>query len=151
MAMNYPTGRSRDLARYFLASFVGHLVWEMLQLPLYTIWYEGTSSQIAFAIVHCTFGDLLIAASTLFVALLLVGNAWPRSRREFQRIAIIVIVLGVAYTVYSEWLNVSVRGAWSYSSWMPRLPPFGTGLSPVMQWLVVPGIAFAWLRHEVKP
>lgn len=29
----------------------------------------------------------------------------------------------------------------AYTQAMPRLPPFGTGLSPVLQWLLLPGLA----------
>src|SRR5206468_3567449 len=49
------------LRRYFLASAAGNLVWEFAQLPLYTIWYQGSVREIAFAAVHCTGGDVLIA------------------------------------------------------------------------------------------
>ena len=38
----------------------------------------------------------------------------------------------------------SMSGPFS-ASWtprgLPRLPPFGTGLSPVLQWLLLPGLA----------
>jgi hypothetical protein len=36
-----------------------------------------------------------------------------------------------------------IRRSWAYASAMPVLPWTGTGLSPVLQWLVVPGLAFA--------
>ena len=35
--------------------------WEVLQLPLYTLGRDGTAWEIAFAILHCTAGDALIA------------------------------------------------------------------------------------------
>jgi hypothetical protein len=38
-----------------------HLGWEVLQLPLYTIWQSDVSA-IVLAIAHCTGGDVLIAA-----------------------------------------------------------------------------------------
>jgi hypothetical protein len=53
------------------------------------------------------------------------------------------VLLGVGYTVFSEWLNVGIRQSWSYTEAMPVLPLFGTGLTPFLQWLVVPGLAFA--------
>jgi hypothetical protein len=46
-----------------------------------------------------------------------------------------------------EWLNVSVRGSWSYSALMPVIPIIGTGLSALMQWIVVPLLAFWVARH----
>jgi len=56
---------------------------------------------------------------------------------------LMTVVLGVAYTIFSEWLNVEVWNDWSYSAIMPVLPWFGTGLAPVLQWVIVPGLAFA--------
>ena len=53
------------------------------------------------------------------------------------------IVLGIGYTIFSEWLNVEVRRSWAYSSAMPVLPWLGTGLAPVLQWIFVPGFGFA--------
>ena len=52
------------------------------------------------------------------------------------------IVLGVAYTILSEWLNVEIRRTWSYTAAMPVLPLIGTGLTPLLRWVVVPGLAF---------
>lgn len=130
------------LRRYVGVTAAGHLAWEAAHAPLYGIWQEGSAAQIVFAIVHCSGGDLLIALSALVGALLVAGSqGWPRER--FRRVAAFTLAFGVTYTVYSEWLNVSVRGSWSYAERMPLLPPLGTGLSPILQWLVVPGVALA--------
>ena len=43
------------------------------------------------------------------------------------------IVVGLCYTVFSEWLNTQVRHSWSYTGAMPLLPPLGTGLTPFLQ------------------
>lgn len=132
-----------------LASALGHLAWEIVQLPLYTIWFEGTPVEIVFAIVHCTGGDLLIATSTLVAALLVFGRGWPTDRVAYRNVMITAIVLGVGYTIFSEWLNVNVRGAWTYGPWMPRIPPLGTGLTPLLQWIVVPAAVFHFMRRRV--
>jgi len=136
------------LVRYFLASALGHLAWETLQLPLYAIWFDGTAAQIAFAVAHCTVGDIMIAAATLGPALLVFGRGWPRDQTAFRNVALTAVALGIGYTAFSEWLNVNVRGSWNYSSWMPRLPPLGTGLSPAMQWIVIPALALRWARRH---
>ena len=132
-----------------LASAAGHLAWETVQLPLYTIWAEGPLSEIVFAVLHCTGGDLLITIWTLVAALLVFGRYWPGDWTAYRNVMITVLVLGVSYTIFSEWLNVSVRGAWTYSPWMPRLPPFGTGLTPLLQWIVIPAAAFLWVWRRV--
>jgi len=126
-----------------LATLFGglNLAWEIAQLPLYTIWWSGASQQIAFAVVHCTGGDLLIGASALAAALLVAGREWPEDRSARSRVILLTIVFGLGYTVFSEWLNVVVRETWAYTKWMPRVPPLGTGLSPVLQWVLLPGLA----------
>jgi hypothetical protein len=133
---------------YLGVVFVGSLVWEVLHLPLYTIWTAGTLREQAFAAGHCTLGDLVIAACALTLALLLVGAPrWPRDR--FWPIATLTVAFGLAYTVFSEWLNVVVRAAWTYSDLMPIVSVAGSkiGLSPLLQWIVVPGAAFAVMRR----
>lgn len=141
------TGNAAWLAavrRYVLVTACGHAVWEAVQLPLYTIWHEGSAAQIAFAAIHCWGGDLLIASASLLAALLAFGRGWPGSEAAARNVTVATLGLGIAYTVFSEWLNVNVREAWTYSEWMPVLPPLGTGLSPLLQWVVVPLLA---LRH----
>lgn len=82
----------------------------------------------------------MIAGLSLLAALALAGKpAWPQSGS--RPISFLVLVLGAAYTVYSEWLNVSVRGSWAYSPSVPTLALIGTGLAPLLQWLIVPTIA----------
>ena len=44
----------RAVRIYMVASAILHLVWELLQLPLYTIWRTGTAREIAFSVLHCT-------------------------------------------------------------------------------------------------
>lgn len=138
------------LRRYVLFIMVSNLAWETLHLPLYTIWTEGTPHQLAFSVVHCTGGDILIALGCLVAALVLVGSsAWPRD--GFIRVLWLSVTLGLAYTAYSEWLNVEVRRSWTYSSAMPTIPPFGTGLSPVLQWFLLPTLGLVWARRGAYP
>jgi hypothetical protein len=136
----------RPLGAYISVSLVLHLLWELVQLPLYTIWTTGTTREIAFAVMHCTAGDLLIATAALITALMAIDNGgWPQQR--FVPVVVMAVVLGLSYTIFSEWLNTTVRKSWTYSALMPALPGFGTGLSPFTQWLVVPAIGFAAVRR----
>jgi hypothetical protein len=136
------------LCGILVASALGHLIWEILQLPLYAIWLEGTTSEIAFAVVHCTGGDVLIVTSTLVAALLAFGRGWPTDRIAYRNVMFTSIALGVIYTIFSEWLNVNVRGAWAYGPWMPRIPPLDTGLTPLLQWIAVPTVVFLIVRRR---
>jgi len=139
------------LRRYLAVIATGNLVWEFFHMPLYTIWREGTPGKIVFAALHCTGGDILVALASLMVGLLLVGNgAWPAGR--FRAVAAFTIVLGVSYTIFSEWLNIVRRAAWAYSDLMPVVSLWGfeVGLSPLLQWIVVPSAAFWWARRVTR-
>lgn len=127
--------------RYVIATVVLNLLWEIAQMPLYTLWLTGSISEITYAILHCTVGDMLIASVSLMAAgILLRARDWPEDR--YPSVAVVTIALAMSYTIFSEWWNVEVRQAWAYREMMPRLPLFGTGLSPLLQWLFVPMLAF---------
>jgi hypothetical protein len=118
----------RSVLLYLSAATALHLVWETAQLPLYTIWSIGTWFEILFAVIHCTAGDLLITASALALAALIARiGRWPFFAK---RMMLTAILLGLCYTVFSEWLNTQARQSWSYTEAMPLLPPLGTGLTP---------------------
>lgn len=126
------------MLRAYLATILPlMLAWEVAQLPLYTIWQTASWRELAVAVLHCTAGDGLLALVSLGIALLVVGDSgWPRT--GFARVATTALVVGVAATAYLEWINVEIRRSWAYAAAMPRLPPFGTGLAPVLQWLCLP-------------
>ena len=137
------------LRRYILALAAGNLAWETAHLPFYTIWQTGTPGERLFAVLHCTGGDLLIGVSSLLLALCLIGNrAWPL--RRFWPIALLTIAFGVGYTIFSEWLNIVIRAAWAYADSMPVVPWVGIGLSPLLQWIVVPLGALAFARRQAR-
>ena len=134
------------LRRYLPFVALANLAWEIAHLPLYTLWREGSPGEIAFAVVHCTAGDVLIATASLVLALLLFGDrGWPET--SFPQVVATAVVFGVSYTVFSEWLNIEVRGSWAYSDLMPVVPVIDTGLSPLLQWIVIPLAAFRWSRR----
>jgi hypothetical protein len=125
------------LRRYVVMSFSLHLLWEVLQLPLYALWSTASIGRQVFAVVHCTIGDIMISGLSLMAALVVVDlSRWPSV--GMRLVWLFTLLLGVSYTIYSEWLNVNVRGSWAYAPLMPTVPTVGTGLSPLLQWLAVP-------------
>jgi len=118
-----------------------NLGWEVFQIPLYTIWWLEPWAQIILALLHCTLGDLVIGGMALALAVGVAGRRWPADRLARRRVVILTTLAGASYTVLSEWLNVEIRQTWAYTDLMPRLPLLGTGLTPVLQWLLLPSIA----------
>jgi len=136
------------LRRYITLIVLANLLWEIAHLPLYAMWQKGSAGEMAFAVIHCTGGDVLIASIALLGALLLLGNArWPAKR--YLAVAALAFVVGLGYTIFSEWLNTTIRRSWAYSDLMPTLPAIEVGLSPLAQWIVIPLVAF-WLARRPR-
>lgn len=130
------------LVRYLPVFGAANLAWEALQLPLYTIWYEEDLGGLTYAVLHCTAGDLLIGALTLILAAILFGErAWPHTRHVPVLAA--AMAFGISFTVASEWISTRITLGWQYAEAMPVVPPFGTGLTPLLQWVLIPPIAYA--------
>jgi len=130
-------------ARFVPALAALSLIWEFGHFPFYTLWDAGSVGEIAFAAVHCTAGDVLIGAGALMLALV-ATRAGPPETWQFAPIAAVVVMFSASYTIFSEWMNVEVRESWVYAREMPTLPLLGTGVTPLLQWLVVPTLSL-WL------
>ena len=98
------------LRRYLLFIIVGNILWEFVQLPCFTLWSRVGWSWFIFAPVLGTAGDILIAATSLVLALILIGEGdWPLRRVSYWRVATLATLQGIAYTAYSEWRHRQVR------------------------------------------
>lgn len=125
-----------------------NLLWEIAHLPLYTLWEESPPFSIAYAVVHCTLGDVAIGTLALLIALIAMRARAVETWR-WRQVALFLVIPAVGYTVLSEWINTIVRGSWAYSALMPvvNLGGFEIGLSPLAQWLVIPPLAL-WLARR---
>lgn len=128
------------------------LAWETLQLPLYTVWSDGTPGYLVFSVLHCTAGDVLIGLSALLAALFVL-RAGQVPEWRWGRVAAVTVALSVGYTIFSEWLNTRVLRSWAYSEWMPviSIGDVPIGMSPIAQWLLIPPVALFLSRRLMQP
>jgi hypothetical protein len=118
-------------------AFVLNLTWEIAQVRLYTIWTEADRLTVAWSLIHCTVGDVLISVAMFALAGIVLWRAdWPASRPWTG--GAIVVVGALVFTAWSEWYNVYRAGSWSYTASMPTI--LGIGLSPLLQWLILPPV-----------
>ena len=146
--------QSRDAWTWIVVRFVPpfaamNLAWEAAQLPLYDTWEREWRYQ-AFAVLHCTVGDVFIGLCMLMLALIATRAGRPETWR-IRRVTLVMIAISLAYTIFSEWMNTAVRESWAYSAWMPVIPMLGAGLSPLAQWIVIPAAALRLSRAVAKP
>ena len=135
----------KHLLRWMALALALHGLWEMAQLPLYALWHEATASRIAVYVFHCLMGDVLLAMGAYLITAMIFRNIdWPW--HNVWRGGAIMIVLGLVYTVFSEWYNVYQLRAWSYAASMPLV--MGIGVAPLMQWVVVPILMIVIIRRR---
>jgi hypothetical protein len=139
-------GRSPEFA-VTVFGFLLNYPWEFLQVPF----YRGMATASHWeAVVFCSsaaVGDAGIALAAYWVV-----SAWDRSRAwvlapgSGQVLGFTGATLAI--TVVLEWLNTDVLGRWEYGAAMPTVPPLGTGLLPLLQWVVLgPLIVWFTRRH----
>ena len=122
-----------------------HLLWEIAQFPLYTVWHEGTWSYILYGLAHCTLGDLLILLVAYEIVAVLAGSRYWAYRLKPVYVLFFTL-LGVAYTVWSETINVRIKGTWGYTDLMPLVPGIEIGGMPFLQWLLIPPLLIWFMR-----
>jgi hypothetical protein len=133
----------RFIALRFLPWFAGlSLAWEIAHTRFYTIWTEASPAYLAYSIAHCTLGDLLIGLASLALALTMAREGRLHAWR-LAPVATLTTGFGTAYTIFSEWMNVRLLQSWTYADSMPTLPlgGFEMGLTPLLQWLLLPTLA----------
>ena len=131
------TGTIARAGLWSALAFVLNLFWELGHLGLYTIWKEADGLRIAWSVFHCTVGDVLIALAMYALAGIVLWRAdWPDSRPWTG--GLIVVITAVVFTAWSEWYNVYRASAWGYATNMPLI--FGIGLTPLLQWLILPPV-----------
>lgn len=115
--------------------------WEVLQAPLFEGMSAAPHSAVISACLQATLGDaviVLLAHASVVVATRRRRWVLAPSRREVAGF----VAVRVAITAMIEWLATRGHWAqtWAYSSEMPLIPGVGVGLSPLLQWVVVPPI-----------
>lgn len=58
--------------------------------------------------------------------------------------------IGIAITVVMEHLAIEILDRWSYAEGAPALPLLGTGLAPLLQWLLLPPLALSLTRRHLR-
>ncbi|WP_051882372.1 hypothetical protein [Parvularcula oceani] len=129
-------------------SFVLHFVWEFLQVPFFAgLPMSGHWSAIKVC-TRATIGDVGFALIAFWTT-----AAFSRSRRWItmpsSRKLAVFLAVGLALTVAAEFYATEVAGRWSYADAMPTLPVLGTGLTPLLQWIVVPLLVVSLGRRVI--
>lgn len=140
-----PRQSIKQAVRWTVWALMLNLLWEIAQLPFYVFAPAIRPLEIAWDVIHCTAGDVMIALGSFGVAALATRDLeWPVSRPWFG--LAVALAVGLVWTIQSEWQNVYARGAWAYATFMPTI--MGVGLLPILQWLVLPPLVLLAVRRR---
>jgi hypothetical protein len=119
-----------------IVAFILNLVWELAHGPL----YKG----FQYDLIHISFCALASVADMLMVLLfafaLVYRNAFWISPIKLNRSLLLILVGGMGAIAAEMWHTS--RGDWSYVDAMPLLPLVDVGLSPVLQFAILPLLVF---------
>jgi len=129
-----------------LACFFLNFFWEVVQTYFYTM-KDVPFNTMLYGWIHCTFGDVLLTLGSFWlVSIVSHTRRWPVKLNRLNFIGFIMI--GIIGTVISERINVHLLNSWSYNQSMPVIPWLKVGLTPFLQWIVIPPVAILLVRHH---
>ena len=124
--------------------------WETLQAPLFVGMGEAPYFEAIRGCLRATMGDAVIMLLAYWIVSVALGNRrWLLAPRAAHLIWF--IALGVLITAVIEWLATRGHwiGSWTYSAGMPVVPGVGIGLSPLLQWVIVPLLVVWFVRRQL--
>ena len=129
-----------------ILAFLLNFTWELLQMPLY-----NSSSFSTNHILFCALGSV---ADTIMVLLLYFGftvifkNIYWIALLKWEQISIAILTGGIG-AILSEIRHLSL-GNWAYSDSMPIIPFTNAGLSPVLQFMLLPSLIYTLSFYCLK-
>lgn len=125
--------------------------WEFLQAPF----FEGMPGAAHWAGVQrcaiATLGDATIMLAAFWSAAIVARTRGWILQPTCKQMAVFVGA-GLAITVAIERLATSGRwplGGWAYSAIMPVLPVLDVGLTPILQWILLPLLTAWFVRRQL--
>jgi hypothetical protein len=131
----------------YLVTFFLHFVWEMWQVPLYVGMAEADHWSAVLQCTLATIGDGFIALIAYSISAFIARDKYWLHKGSVSTWAVFIIS-GLAITVLLEVFATNVYGRWQYSELMPIVPVINVGLSPLLQWLMIPPITI-WISAVV--
>lgn len=132
-----------------LLAFLLHFPWELLQMPFYSPPPHFTTRDVILSCALATVGDVALSVAAFWITAAVAGERfWILRPHNWGAIALFVAV-GLIVTVIFEILATGPWKLWRYSEWMPVDPVFGVGLSPFLQWVILPLLLVAIVRRQL--
>ncbi len=129
-------------------SFLLNFVWEMWQIPFFVATPSDPHWVGVVSCTQATFGDVAISLFAFWcVATVTRSRSWILNSSPSQVGAFVAV--GVVITIILEALATGPLERWTYTSSMPTLPVLGTGILPLLQWILLPLLTIWFVRRQL--
>lgn len=130
-------------------SFVFHFIWELLQIPTYAGMAQLDHWTGVLVCTQATLGDAAFALTAFWITSIAArSRRWMSMPTTWHVLSYLSV--GIGLTIGFEYYYTRITHRWTYSELMPLVPPFGTGLSPLVQWVVVPLLVLFVVRRQTR-
>ncbi|WP_339869680.1 hypothetical protein [uncultured Algoriphagus sp.] len=129
-----------------ILGFVLNLIWE----EAHGVLYEGFQydfGHIAFCAL-ASVADMFMVLILLFAFGLIYKTVFWIAPVRFNRSLVLMLIGGVGAILAEMWHTS--RGDWSYADAMPLIPIVEVGLSPVLQFTILPWVVFVLSKKILK-
>ena len=142
--------RILDLPELNIASFAFLLnfVWEFWQVPFYQDMPSASHWQATMVCSLAAVGDAAIMLFAFWIVVAVVrSRMWVLRPSAMQ--VVIFTMTGIVVTMIAEWVATEQLHMWAYADRMPTLPLLGTGLLPLLQWIVLPPLVVWFVKRQL--
>lgn len=135
----------------FAFAFLLNYPWELMQVPLYQSMPEAAHWDAIKVCTRATLGDGIIMLLAYWGAALLVRDRWWVARPGLAPV-LALIAIGVGITVLLERLAIvsnNPNWGWRYAEAMPMVPVLEIGLTPLLQWVILPLLLVWFVKRQL--
>jgi hypothetical protein len=129
-------------------AFLLNFPWEVWHIQLYRSLETQSYREAVTNVTVASVGDAVLAVIAFWaVAAATRSRVWILHPTPKQIAGFVGVGLGI--TIAWEWVATEVLGWWQYAETMPTLPFLGTGVSPVLQWILLPPLVVWLVRRQL--
>lgn len=129
-----------------LFGFLLNLPWELLQIPFYAGMQSLPHGEGVLLCAGAAAGDAAILLAAFWCTAMLVRSRSWIAHPSWLALACFIGAGQLATVIIEQWAT-QAWDRWSYAESMPTVPVIGTGLLPVLQWLLLP-LLVVWLARR---
>lgn len=130
----------------FILAFILNLSWELLHGPLYS-GYSYNAEQMSYCALASA-ADAVMVVLLYFALTLIYKNVFWIRQLTIKRTLVLMLIGGIG-AFLSEARHINAE-SWNYTDSMPIIPFTNVGLSPILQFIILPGLICFLSRYLFK-